>query len=41
MDRWGAALIALNITIQALFVVEIALRVGAHVSRPLEFFRDG
>jgi len=41
MDRWGAALIALNITIQALFVVEIALRVGAHGSRPLEFFRDG
>jgi len=41
MDRWGAALIALNITIQALFVVEIALRVGAHGTRPVEFFRDG
>ena len=26
MNRWGAALIVLNITIQALFVVEIALR---------------
>ena len=41
MDGWGAALIALHVAFQALFVIEIALRVGAHGTRPAKFFRDG
>ena len=42
MDQWGAALIAAaHVALQAWFVIEIALRVGAHGTRPTEFFRDG
>ena len=39
--RWGAALAAVGAAVQVLFVVELALRLGAHGARPLAFFRDG
>ena len=41
MQRHGPLLLALNAVIQAVFVLEIAVRLAAHGRRPLEFFRDG
>lgn len=39
--RYGRPLELASLLLQALFVVEIALRVCAHGRRPAEFFRDG
>lgn len=39
--RWGRPLAVTNGAIQALFVVELALRIAAHGRRPLAFFRSG
>ena len=41
MERHGRELLALNAVVQAIFVLEIAVRLLAHGSRPLAFFRDG
>jgi len=38
---WGWLLGAINTVVQALFVVEIALRIAAHGWRPFGFFRSG
>lgn len=38
---WGPSLLALEHAIQAVFVVEVLIRIAAHGSRPLSFFRDG
>jgi len=40
-SRWGAGLGALSAAIQGAFVLELAVRLGAHGARPLRFFRDG
>jgi voltage-gated sodium channel len=40
-DRWGDTLSLVNDICLAIFVVELAIRIGAYGSRPLEFFRDG
>jgi voltage-gated sodium channel len=39
--RYGAAIAALEILIQVIFVVEIAIRILAHWPRPASFFADG
>lgn len=41
MARWGGLLHGANAVIQAIFVVEIAIRLLAHWPRPGAFFRDG
>jgi len=41
LRAYGQFFHALNAAIMALFVVEIALRIGAHGGRPASFFRDG
>lgn len=38
---WGWAFDGANLAVQALFCVELAMRIGAHGRRPLEFFKDG
>lgn len=40
-EPWGGVLAAVNGTVQALFVLEIAVRLAAHGRSPLAFFRDG
>ena len=39
--EWGWLFHAVNLAVQALFVVEIVVRIAAHGRRPLAFFRDG
>jgi voltage-gated sodium channel len=39
--RYGAAILAVEMLIQAIFVAEIAIRILAHWPRPLAFFRNG
>jgi voltage-gated sodium channel len=39
--RYGAALVALEMLIQTIFVAEIAIRILAYGPRPLLFFRNG
>jgi voltage-gated sodium channel len=39
--RYGAALVALEMLIQTIFVAEIAIRILAYWPRPLLFFRNG
>ncbi|MEN3614119.1 ion transporter [Plantactinospora sp. ZYX-F-223] len=41
LDRAGAALLAVEYVCLALFVVELLLRFGAHLTAPHRFFRDG
>ncbi len=41
MERHGRAFLALNAVVQAIFVLEIAVRLLAYDRRPLAFFRDG
>lgn len=41
VDEVGGLLHALNAAFLAVFVVELAIRIAAHGSRPLGFFRDG
>ena len=38
---WGPPLLALEYSVQAVFVAEMLIRIAAHGSRPLAFFRDG
>jgi voltage-gated sodium channel len=38
---WQPSLLALEYSVQAVFVAEMLLRIAAHGSRPLAFFRDG
>lgn len=40
-ERYGRPLEIVSVALQLLFVIEIALRIGAHGRRPVEFFRDG
>lgn len=40
-DAWGPLLVTLEYGVQAVFVVEILVRIAAHGSRPIAFFRDG
>lgn len=39
--RWGDALVLVNEVCLAIFVVELGLRLGSYLPRPLGFFRDG
>ena len=39
--RYGAAIAALEVLIQVIFVVEITIRILAHWPRPASFFADG
>ncbi len=39
--RFGPVLATMQWVLQALFVLEIGIRIGAHGARPLRFFRDG
>ncbi len=39
--RYDAAIVALEVLIQTIFVAEIAIRILAHWPRPLAFFRNG
>ncbi|MEO3925039.1 ion transporter [Micromonosporaceae bacterium B7E4] len=41
LDRAGAVLLAVEYVCLALFVVELLLRFGAHLTAPHRFFRDG
>ncbi|MDW5324302.1 ion transporter [Plantactinospora sp. KLBMP9567] len=41
LDRAGAVLLAIEYVCLALFVVELLLRFGAHLTAPHRFFRDG
>lgn len=41
LDRAGTALLAVEYVCVALFLVELALRFGAHLTAPRAFFRDG
>lgn len=38
---WGPFLLAVEYGVQAVFVAEMLVRIAAHGSRPLAFFRDG
>ena len=40
-ERWGDQLYVLNELCLAVFVVELALRIGSYLPRPVAFFRDG
>ncbi len=40
-DSWGVALDVLNAACLAVFIVELAMRIGAYWPRPWEFFRNG
>ena len=40
-ERWGDQLYVLNELCLAVFVVELALRIGSYPPRPVAFFRDG
>jgi voltage-gated sodium channel len=40
-ERWGDVLFTLNEICLAIFVVELALRIGSYLPQPLRFFRDG
>jgi voltage-gated sodium channel len=40
-ERWGDTLSLVNDICLAIFVVELAIRIGAYGSRPWEFFHDG
>ncbi len=39
--KYGALLHALDATVLAIFIAEIALKLAAHGRRPLDYFRDG
>lgn len=39
--RWSGELAVVHLVVQALFVLELAIRIGAHGARPWEFFRSG
>lgn len=41
VDRWGDLLDVVNAACLAVFVVELAIRMGAYWPRPLRFFRNG
>jgi len=41
VDRWGTLLDVLNGVCLAIFVVELAIRIGSYWPRPLAFFRNG
>ncbi len=41
MDRYGAALIALDLLFYGVFVVELVLRIASYGRRPQDFFREG
>jgi len=41
MESWGPLLVAVEFGVQAVFVSEMCIRIAAHGSRPLAFFRDG
>jgi len=41
MQTWGPLLLALQLVMQTVFVAEMLIRIAAHGSRPLAFFRDG
>ncbi|RJQ75727.1 ion transporter [Pseudonocardiaceae bacterium YIM PH 21723] len=41
VERWGTALTTLEQLFLVAFVVELAVRIGAHGARPWEFFRSG
>ena len=41
VDRWGGLLDLINAACLAVFVVELAIRIGSYWPRPLQFFRNG
>jgi len=41
VDRWGDLLDLVNAACLAVFVVELAIRIGSYWPRPLRFFRNG
>ena len=41
VDRWGDVLDLVNAACLAVFVVELAIRIGSYWPRPLRFFRNG
>ena len=41
VDRWGGLLDLVNAACLAVFVVELAIRLGSYWPRPLQFFRNG
>jgi voltage-gated sodium channel len=41
MDRYGTALIALDLLFYGVFVVELVLRIASYGRRPQDFFREG